>query len=201
MTDDRRVADYLRKLEELHRQITFGISPLHDPVIKARWLFDRLWKDKPARYRPKGPYRLSDAIDAQMGKEGRVVGNCLGLTLLYNCLLKKMEISAGALYLENAFGVGPHVLTLLKVNEGTVDIENILPEGFDYKGHLNDASRMIWKEKDLVADIYCSMGNELFEAGRPARALACYERAIALNPKYEKAVLNKAIVLQQIQGG
>jgi tetratricopeptide (TPR) repeat protein len=198
--DEGRVADYLRKLSGIYRQFTSRLSSLHDPVEKARRLFERLWKDRPARYRPKGPYRLGDVIDAQMLKGGQAVGNCLGLTLLYNCLLRKMELDAGALYLKNAFGVGPHVLTLLKVKDGTIDIENILPQGFDYRGHLNDASRTIWGEKDLVADVYCSLGTAFFEAGRPAEALERYDRAIELSPTYETAVLNRAIALQRIDG-
>ena len=76
-----------------------------------------------------------------------------------------MGIHADALYLENAFGIGPHVLTLLQTEESTIDIENILPDGFGFKGHLNDPSRTRWGDKELVADIYHSLGNEFSRKG------------------------------------
>lgn len=66
-----------------------------------------------------------------MSTEGSVVGNCLGLTLLYNCLLRKIGIQARALFLEYAFNKAPHVLILLPAEEREIEIENILPEGFD----------------------------------------------------------------------
>jgi tetratricopeptide (TPR) repeat protein len=109
-----------------------------------------------------------------------------------------MGVHADALYLDNAFGVGPHVLTLLQVGKSTIDIENILPDGFNYKGHLDDQSRTRWRDNELVADIYHSLGNECFEKGKLNEALENYERAIRLNPQYEKAHLNKVILLEKM---
>jgi tetratricopeptide (TPR) repeat protein len=106
-----------------------------------------------------------------------------------------MGMNANALYLENAFGIGPHVLTLLQTEASTVDIENILPEGFDYKGHLNNRSRTRWGDRELVADIYHSLGNELFWKGKLTEALEKYKMSIHLNPRYEKARLNKTILV------
>lgn len=169
-----------------------------DPVDKARALFTWLWIKKPDRYKPQGNFKLSEVIDAQTSKDRHIVGNCLGLTLLYNCLLRRMKIEAGALYLENAFGIGPHVLTLLSTKESLIDIENILPDGFDYKGHLSNPSRKRWGDRELVADIYHGLGNEFFEKGDWNKALRSYDRAIRLNPQYEKAHLNKAILLEKI---
>jgi len=90
------------------------------------------------------------------------------------------------------------VLTILKTEESTIDIENILPDGFDYKGHLDDPSRIRWGDRELVADIYHSQGNELYEKGDYIEALKSYDRAIDLNPLYEKARLNKAILLDRM---
>ncbi len=168
-----------------------------DPVRKARDLFNWLEKEKPARYEPHGQFRLSDVIDAQLSKDNQAVGNCLGLTLLYNCLLKRMGIDADALYLDNAFRMGPHVLTILKTEESSIDIENILPDGFEYKGHLNNQSRTRWEDKELVADIYHSLGNEYFGKGEFTKTLKNYNMAIKLNPQYEKARLNKAILMDK----
>jgi tetratricopeptide (TPR) repeat protein len=106
-----------------------------------------------------------------------------------------MGIMAEALYLENAFEMGPHVLTFLQTKESLIDIENILPYGFDYKGHLNNPLRTRWGDRELVADIYLSLGNEFFKKDEFIEALKNYNMAINLNPQYEKARLNKAILL------
>ena len=168
---------------------------------KARALFTWLWKSKPNRYQPKGSYRLNEVIEAQLKGDNRSVGNCLGLTLLYNCLLRKMGIYAEALNLENAFGIGPHVLTLLQTERSMLDVENILPDGFDYRGHLTDPSRTRWGDRELIADIYQSTANGLFEEGKFSEALKNYEIAISLNPKYEKACLNREILLDRMGKG
>jgi hypothetical protein len=127
------------------------------------------------------------------------VGNCLGLTLLYNCLLKKIGIEAGALHLENAFGAGAHVLTVIKIEDFMIDVENIFPDGFGYKGHEKDPSRVTWGDKELVADIFQSSGTELFEKGELGEALKNYESALKLNSRYEKARLNRAILLDRME--
>ncbi len=186
------------KLDHLFRQFICQIVPPPEPVERARLLFTWLWKEKPARYKPQGDYKLSEVIDAQMSDDAKTVGNCLGLTLLYNCLLRRMGIMAEALYLENGFGIGPHVLTLLQTEDFLIDIENILRDGFDYKGHLHDPSRIRWGDKELLADIYHSTGNEFFSKSDFIEALRCYDMAIQLNPYYEKARLNKAISFDRI---
>ena len=196
--DDEGLAKYMQKLDDLYRQFIYSVMPPSDLLAKAEALFEWLWTEKPARYKPHGNFRLTDVIDAHLSRDSQTVGNCLGLTLLYNCLLKKMSINAEALYTENAFGVGPHVLTFLKIKELLIDVENILPDGFDYKGHLDDPSRIRWGDKELVADIYQSLGNELFSKGEFIKALENYEMALRLNPQYEKARLNKAILLDKM---
>jgi len=202
LKDHRQLIEYRRKLEQLTKQFVAEMKPPHEPVEKARVLFHWLWERKPGRYQPQSHFRLNDVIDAELSKDRRPVGNCLGLTLLYQCLLKEMSVHADALYLENAFvGLGPHVLTLLQAKASTIDIENILRDGFHYKGHLNNPSRTKWGDKELVADIYHSLGNESFEKGEFAKALEHYEMAIKLNPRYEKAHLNKAIVTDKLGMG
>jgi tetratricopeptide (TPR) repeat protein len=196
---ENRLAVYGKKLDYLHERFVHQILPPPHPTGNARALFTWLWKEKPTRYDSHADFRLSHVIDAQLDEENPTVGNCLGLTLLYNCLLRRMGIRAEALYLEHAFGKGPHVLTLLQAGALTIDIENILPDGFDYKGHLNNPSRTRWKDKQLVADIYHSLGNEFFEKGEFAKALKNCNMAIKLNPQYEKAHLNKAILMDKIR--
>jgi tetratricopeptide (TPR) repeat protein len=188
------LAAYAEKLEFLiqkclpHNYDSFSIK------AQAKILFDGLWQHKPGRYRPNGNYRLDEVIDAQLKDGNHAVGNCLGLTVLYNCLLETIGIQAEALHLQNAFGMGPHVLTLLKTGDDPIQIENILPGSFDYKGHLHDPSAKRWGPKELVADIYHSRGNELFKRGQFGRALKNYNMALKLNPQYESARMNKAIL-------
>ena len=196
---DDQVAAYISKLGHIHQDFIREMKPVRDPLITAKSLFDWLWVKKPARYELHGFYRLSEVIDAHLNKEGSAVGNCLGLTLLYNCLLRRMGIDPGTLYLENAFGTGPHVLTILRTKDFTIDIENILREGFDYKEHLNDPSRVIWGNRELVADIYYSQGNEGYGKGDYSGALKDYDRAISLNPRHERARLAKVILLDKMQ--
>jgi tetratricopeptide (TPR) repeat protein len=198
LKDSDRLVEYRGKLEQLTKQFIGQMKPSHEPVEKARAFFNWLWKRKPTRYKPQGYFRLNDVVDAELRKDSWAVGNCLGLTLLYNCLLRKIDIHAEALFLENAFGISPHVLTLLDTEASTIEIENILPEGFDYKGHLHNPSRTRWGDRELVADIYHSLGNECFEKGRLNNALKHYEMAIKFNPQYDKAHLNKVILLEKM---
>ena len=100
--------------------------------------------------------------------------------------------------MENAIGVSSHVLTLLPTDTSLIEIENILPDGFDYKGYPDSPSRRRWGDRELVSDIYHSQGNECFARGEFIKALANYEMTIQLNPQYEKAKLNKAILLDKI---
>jgi len=196
---DKRVALYIRKLDRLCQEFIGEVKTTDDLLPTARALFDWLWTKKPERFRLHGSFRLDNAIDSQLNKDSQVVGNCLGLTLLYNCLLRRVGISAGALYLGNAFAVGPHVITFLEVGASMIDVENILPNGFDYRGHLGDPSRTRWGDKELIADIYHSQGNEWYEKGEYDTALANYDMALRLNHGYEKAHLNKAIVLDKLR--
>jgi len=199
LKDNRRLVEYRGKLDQLTKQFIGQMKPSHEPVEKARVLFDWLWERKPGRYKPQGHFRLNDVIDAELSKECRTVGNCLGLTLLYNCLLRRAGINGGTLYLENAFGIGPHVLTVIQIEGSLIDIENSFSDGFDYKRHLDDPSRTRWGDKELVADIYHGLGNEFFGKGEFAKALKNYNMAIKLNPQYEKAHLNKAILMDKIR--
>jgi tetratricopeptide (TPR) repeat protein len=198
LRDEDRIRDYLRKLDSIFRKFLPEEVRRFSPLIRAEKLFKALWKDRPDRYRSEGFYRFNDIIDAQCGFERDAVGNCLGLTLLYNCLVKRIGIEAKALYLENAFNIGPHVLTVLTIGDLTMDVENIFPDGFDYKGHRHNPIRVEWGDKALVADIYQSRGTELFLKGQLENALEYYEMALKLNPKYEKARLNKAILLDRM---
>ncbi len=199
--DRGKIVFYVAELDRIYQQFLHQIIPPPDPEDKARALFTWLWTSKPDRYKPQGSYKLNEVIEAQLKGDSKSVGNCLGLTLLYNCLLRRIDIHAGALYLENAFGIGAHVLTLLQTEKNVIDVENILPDGFDYKGHHTHPARTEWGDRELIADIYHSMANEHFEKGNLVEALRNYDRAIRFNPRYEKVHLNKAILLDKMGKG
>jgi len=100
-----------------------------------------------------------------------------------------------AVHLEDAFGIGPHVFSVLYVGGDSIDIENILPHGFDFQGHLGNPQREEWGDRELIADIYHSEANDFFEQGKWEGAIENYDKAIGFNPKYTKARLNKGIAL------
>lgn len=197
--EGKQINKYMQKLDNLYRQFIYPIMPPSDLLVKAEALFKWLWTEKPSRYKPQGNFRLDKVIDAQLNKDNQTVGNCLGLTLLYNCLLNRLGIMAEALYLENAFGIGPHILTLLKIKESLIDVENILSDGFAYKAHLDNPFRTRWGDRELVADIYHSVGNECFSKSELIKALENYEMALRLNPVYEKAHLNRTILFEKMR--
>jgi tetratricopeptide (TPR) repeat protein len=199
LREEDLIRSYLDRLDLLSRLFTHKGAGDFSPRTRAKKLFEALWKNRPERYRSRGHFRLNRVIDAQLGSKSEPVGNCLGLTLLYNCLLTMMGIEAEALHLENAFGIGPHVLTILRISDFVIDVENILPDGFDYKGHIKYPFRMEWGNKELVADIYQSIGTELFEKGDFDEALKNYDLALKFNPGYEKAELNRTILLDRIE--
>lgn len=188
---------YLARLSELAGEIA-GEVPVGDAIARARTLFHWLWCGKPHRYKPGGEFRLNRVLRNQLSPGKVEVGNCLGLTLLYNCLAQRLGLEVKAVYLEQAFEGRPHVFSLLLVGERTIDIENILPEGFDYRGHRDNPGRQVWGDRGLVADVYLSRGNEFFQQGKPARAVVFYSKAIRLNPRYSKAYLNRGMALTQL---
>ena len=196
-----RLAVVTDKLEFLFQQFLLYNDDSLSIQTRAKSLFDWLWKYKPGRYRPNGNYRLDEVIDAQSRNGDHMVGNCLGLTQLYNCLLEMIGIQAEALHLQNGFGMGPHVLTLLRIDDDTIYVENILSQGFDYKGHPHDPTAERWGPKELVADVYHSTGNTLFHRGEFNKALKNYQKALKLNPHYESASLNIAILMDRLRRG
>jgi tetratricopeptide (TPR) repeat protein len=188
---------YLDTITRFYRAIADTILTDGDAVKKARGIFDWLWQSKPDRYEPQGYFRLTHVLDAQAGTSGRV-GNCLGLTILYNVLARLFKLTARAVYLEEAFGRGPHVFTALDIGKRTIDIENILPDGFDYQDHRKATRRENWGNRELIADMYHSIGNDLAASGDWEKAIEDYDKSLMLNPKYSRAYLNKGIALVEL---
>ena len=184
----------LAALERLQRLIAADIGDTGDGLGRAAAIFRWLWRAKPRRYHRGGSFRLDRVLDAQLG-EGQDIGNCLGLTLLYNALAARFGLAARAAYLEDAFGLGPHVCTTLDCGQGAIDIENMMADGFDYKGHRNAPGRQQWGDRQLIADIYHSAASELFTRGALDIAVEGYDMALALNPQHPGARMNRGIAL------
>jgi tetratricopeptide (TPR) repeat protein len=189
--------NYLAKLNTLHQQVAAEI-PAGSELTKAGALFDWLWHKKPNRSERKGSYKVTEVLDAQLDPKIEKVGNCLGLTVLYHVLAQRLGLKVKAVHVEDAFGQGPHVFSILYTGQCTVDIEHILPNGFDFKGHLHNPHRIKWGDAELIADIYHSIGNKFFEQGSYEEAVQSYSKAIRLNPKYTKAYLNRGISLSML---
>jgi len=185
---------YLAKLNTLYQQVAPEI-PAASELRIAGALFDCLWREKRNRCERRGSYRLTEVLDAQLDPKIEKVGNCLGLTVLYHVLAQRLGLKLKAVHVEDAFGQGPHVFSILYTGRGTIDIEHILPHGFDFKGHLHNPGRTEWGDAGLIADIYHSTGNKLFEQGNHKEAVQSYSKAIRLNPGYTKAHLNRALAL------
>jgi tetratricopeptide (TPR) repeat protein len=196
--EDHDVEFFSHLLNRLKQELIGSITLSEDPTVSAKLVFKWLWDKKPNRYKQKGHFKLSEVVQRQLSEESQHVGNCQGLTVLYNCLMRKIGINVEALHLEHAFGIGPHVLSILIVGQTQIHIENILENGFDYKGHYNKSMITQYGDRELVADIYHSQGNEYFQNEAYDNALRCYNQAIYLNPQYEKARLNKAILMEKI---
>jgi len=195
VNDEREFNRHLAKIDRLCQEI--AQAQKGSDVERAREIFHWLWWAKPRRYEYRGSFKLSDVLDAVLGEKEQV-GNCLGLTILYNVLAQRSGLDVTAVHLEDAFGIGPHVFTVLHVGGRSIDIENIFPDGFDYRGHKGNPQREEWGDRELIADIYHSVANDLFEQGKWEVAIENYDKAIMLNPEYTKACLNKGIALAEL---
>lgn len=198
VNNERALAQYLAQIEQLCLQIgAEAISHHGGDLEKAKRIFDWLWRAKPRRYQYQGNFKLTDVLDAQLGEKDEI-GNCLGLTLLYNVLGQRFGLKVRAGQLEDALGLGPHVFTVLYVAGSSIDVENVFPHGFDYRGHLDNPQRQEWGDRELIADIYHSVGNDLFASGKLERSIESYDRALMLHPGCSRAHLNKGIALVEL---
>ena len=193
ISNDKALTLYLDKIKTLC-QLFQKSSTAKNDLQEARALFNWLWSTKPNRYESQGYFRLTNVIDNQLDPSVERIGNCLGLTLLFNILAQKIVLKVKAVHIEET-GNGPHVLSMLIIGRGKIDVENTLPNGFDFKEYLQNPHREMWNNRELIADIYHSSGNELFEHNELEEAIAYYTKAVTLNHRYTKAYFNRGIAL------
>ena len=189
--------NYLTKIDMLYEQLQSQI-PTRGQFQKAKALFDWLWAKKPYRYQYQGSFRLPDVLDSQLDPSAERVGNCLGLTVLYNILAQRCGLEMKAVYLEEAHGRRSHVFSTFIRGNITIDIDNIFNNGFDLKEHIDNPERALWGNSELIADIYHSIGWALHEQGKLDNAILNYSKAIRLNSKYAKAYLNRGVAFSML---
>ena len=195
--NQKDLENYLSQIDTLSEQLRRQI-PARSELQRARALFACLWTKKPGRYQYQGSFRLPDVVDAQLDPSVERVGNCLGLTVLYNALAQKCGLDMKAVYLEEAHGRRSHVFSTFVRGNIAIDIDNIFSNGFDSKDHLDNPERVLWGNPELISDIYHSIGWALHEQGKLDNAILNYSKAIRLNPKYAKAYLNRGIALSML---
>ncbi len=155
--DASQLEKYMAGFNSITRNLNDSIKG-YDKREDAEAIFDWLWEIKPNRYERGGNFKLPPVVDAYLG-ETEKVGNCLGLTTLYNALAQTFDIPMKAAYQENFMGF-PHVFSLFPSETGAVPIENIFSNGFDYDSHKDHQGIITWENIHLVADIYNSRANE-----------------------------------------
>jgi len=192
--DRNSLQSYTQKLSCLIEQIPLTQKEAGEYSL-GRSLFDWLWLQKPRRFKSGGPFRLTEVINAHLTRNTDQVGNCLGLTLLFNVLAKRLGLTAEAVYLEDEFGDSPHVRSVVVINGSPIDVEHASPGGYDFEDKRPRFERIWWSGRELVADIYHSEGNLLFHEGKLEEAVAAYDNSLLLNPRYTKAYINAAATL------
>jgi len=61
-----------------------------------------------------------------------------------------------------------------------------------------DDYQQLEKQSGVSAEYYFNLGNAYYRSGKKGKAILCYERALRLNPRYEKAQANLDFVNMKI---
>jgi len=155
--DSTQLKPYMRTFFDMTTDLRNHVKG-YDQVKNAEVIFDWLWKTKPNRYELEGNFRLTQVVDAYLDEKERV-GNCLGLTMLYNSLAQALNLPMKAAHLDNFMG-RPHVFSMLYTETSMIPIENIFRDGFDYDQHKHNPQLVEWDNIHLIADLYNSRANE-----------------------------------------
>ena len=155
--DPSQIKEYMKKFSDMVTDLKDHVKG-HDQVKRAAVIFNWLWEAKPDRYEMEGNFRLTKVVDAYLGETERV-GNCLGLTMLYNSLAQALNLSMKAAHLDHFMG-RPHVFSMLYTEMSVIPIENIFQDGFNYEQHKHNPQLIEWDNIHLIADLYNSRANE-----------------------------------------
>lgn len=145
-------------------------------AFKAEAVFNWLWNSKPKRSKkPKSGNRaviLTDVLDNQLSDKEEV-GDCMGLTSLYNSICQRLGIDVKAVWTTG------HIYSVIENDRSLIPIENTLEEGFNEgcrKGVIIDNSQLI--QRFLIRQ-----ASDYKKAENYREAYLLEEIALRINPK------------------
>ena len=102
------------------------------------------------------------------------------------------EFAQAVLWLERALAAGPGTDELRQIVVTLADVARMAESA----GELEVAQRALERASQAVewADVHCELGCLLARRGRRADARVAFERALALNPRYRTAVVERALL-------
>jgi tetratricopeptide (TPR) repeat protein len=183
---EAKIAEYIEKFDRLYMgYVQYKIDNNLHPSNKFQeieCLNKYLWKNGHLWRAVEQAFMLDKVIDNQLAyladKYGRVeVGNCEGLTMLFNIMAVRAGIPA-----QSVFILG-HIFSLY---ESRV-IENTVSTGNNSKVFSKD--NVVSAYKGIAASFY-NIGFELSKKKEYDKAILAYEKAILLHPKYTSAYIN-----------
>ncbi len=139
-------------------------------VDKAEAVFNWLWVSKPNRY--NSAPRLTEALDNQLS-DSEEVGDCMGLTLLYNSVCQRLGIDMNAVWTIR------HIYSAMDVGEEINPIENTSRDGF---GNGSGIGKVIGNQQ-FIQRFLIRLAYDYKEAERYKDAFSLDEIALRINPK------------------
>jgi tetratricopeptide (TPR) repeat protein len=171
-------------IEKLTSKSPVSLATLREYMTAslARSLFEHLWNTKPRRC--DGNFLLTDVIEAQLDPDvNRKVGSCVGLTALFTVLGLRESLDLTILVSDS------HMVNRLRVDDTLYHVDNTDPLGFDYD--LDEKDFLEYPSIMLLANVLNSRGMTQEMLEHFEQAIADYNKAIELNPKYGNAYNNR----------
>lgn len=146
------------------------VSSAETDVKKAQAVFDWLWESKPKR--DDSASRLTDALDNQLSNREQV-GDCMGLTLLYNSICQRLGISMKAVWTVR------HIYSAMDTEKGIIPVENTMRYGF---GNGLGVGIVIGNQQ-LIQRFLLRQAFDYKEAKDHKQAFSLTEIALRINPE------------------
>lgn len=187
---DEALGSYQHKIQDIwgrflsrcDHKILFddSIPPAYWHRSIAKWLFDYLWNSKPKRF--GAGFLLTEVVDAQLDSDiHHAVGTCVGLTSLYSVLGLRAGLNLSLL------AASDHLLSRLRVEDETMDMDHTDPLGFDCR---TSEDLREFPLLTLTANVLNSRGLIREGCGRLAEARWDYGDAVRVNPEYANGYNN-----------
>lgn len=179
--DRNELASYLQRFDDLCSNISRGEKCITSASRedRAQAIVDYLWgsqqnRAEEASYGDIGIWRLTEVFDNQLsGKD--VVGNCFGLTLLYNCIAERLGLITRAVVGEN------HTYSIVEGEEGWRVVENTINE----KLGCRQLTGNIISNQKFIKKLLCRMVIA-YERDKKYKDAFAYEKTLLMiNPHTE----------------